>query len=146
MTDRIFGEKIRGIAYRDRPGAYLIAVRNGKLAVAETPKGYQLLGGGLEPGESHQDCIYRECLEEIGCGALVEAYICSAQMYRHNEKNGYYHPIQYYYTGMLLARSAIPVEKDHRLVWLPVQGIEQRMHLPAQAWAVKYYLKERGLA
>lgn len=133
-----------GVEYRDRPGAYLIAVHKERLAVARTPKGCLLLGGGLEEGESHQECICRECLEEIGYSAAVGDYVCSAEMYRRNEKNGFYHPIQYYYTGELLARDAVPVEKDHCLEWIALKEIEQRMHLPAQGWAVKYYLEKRG--
>ena len=64
--DKTFGTKDPQLNYFDRAGAYLIDIKEGKLACVRTPKGYFLLGGGIEAGESHLDCIYRECLEEAG--------------------------------------------------------------------------------
>ncbi len=52
--------------WRDRDGAYLIPMKDDKIGVVKTSKGYFLLGGGLDSGESHEECITRECLEEAG--------------------------------------------------------------------------------
>ena len=59
---KIFGEKLK-TNYRDREGVYLICVNEGKIAVVKTPKGFFLLGGGLEEGENAENCIIRECIE-----------------------------------------------------------------------------------
>ena len=48
--------------YFDRAGAYLIDIKEGKLACVRTPKGYFLLGGGIEAGESRLLHLW-ECLE-----------------------------------------------------------------------------------
>ena len=71
--DKTFGTKDPQLNYFDRAGAYLIDIKEGKLACVRTPKGYFLLGGGIEAGESHLDCIYRECLEEAGLAVTVTA-------------------------------------------------------------------------
>ncbi len=44
---RIFGSKTDA-PYYTRKGAYLIPVDNTKIGVVKTPKGFFLLGGGLE--------------------------------------------------------------------------------------------------
>ena len=60
---KVFGIK-QEANYIDREGVYLVPAREGKVGVVKTPKGYFLLGGGLDSGESHEECIKRECLEE----------------------------------------------------------------------------------
>lgn len=60
---KIFGEK-ENVKYIDREGAYLNLIKNDSISVIQTSKGYFLLGGGLENGESHIGCIKRECIEE----------------------------------------------------------------------------------
>ena len=73
---RVFGIKDNA-EYLDREGAYLIPCRNNQVGVVQTPKGYFFLGGGLENGESHLDCIERECIEEVGYFPRVEGRLCS---------------------------------------------------------------------
>lgn len=61
VKHKIFGKK-EDVNYIDREGAYIIPISNGKVGVVETEKGYFLLGGGLKDGESHSECIERECM------------------------------------------------------------------------------------
>ena len=57
---KVFGIQ-EDVNYIDRVGAYLIPVKEGKVGVVRTTKGYFLLGGGVDSGESHEECIRREC-------------------------------------------------------------------------------------
>ncbi len=75
---RVFGIK-ENAEYFDREGVYLIPFRKTQVGVIQTPKGYFFLGGGLENGESHLDCIERESIEEVGYSTLVEGRLCSAE-------------------------------------------------------------------
>ena len=77
---KIFGIK-ESVEYTDREGAYLILVRDNQVGVIRTPKGLFLLGGRLEKGESHIECIERECIEEAGCAVLVKNKLCYAETY-----------------------------------------------------------------
>lgn len=141
MTDKTFGSRIDGITYIERQGAYLIAVCDGKLATVRTPKGYLLLGGGIEDKETHVECIRRECLEESGYAVSVGEYICSADTYKLHYRLGYFHPIQYYYQGKILDKVAEPTEADHVFEWLPLEDLERKMYVEQQIWAVKYYIE-----
>ena len=98
VIHKVFGTK-ESINYIDRVGAYLIPVRDSKIGVVKTSKGYFLLGGGLDGDESHEECIKRECLEEIGYAVSVGNKVCSAEMYCEHPTIGYFHPIQTYYVG-----------------------------------------------
>ncbi len=52
--------------YLDRIGAYIIPIKGESVGVIETPKGFFLLGGGLENDKTDSQCIVRECIEEAG--------------------------------------------------------------------------------
>lgn len=133
---RIFGIK-ENVEYFDREGAYLIAYRNNEIGVIKTPKGYFFLGGGLENGESHLECIERECLEETGCSSNVEGRLCSAETYSNHPTLGYFHPIQTYYVGTLGDFESIPTETDHVLCWIEYDQLKGKMFVEMQNWALE---------
>ena len=133
---RIFGIK-EDFEYLDREGAYLIPYYNNQVGVVKTPKGYFFLGGGLESGESHLDCIKRECLEETGYLACVDGKLCSAESYIKHQTIGYFHPIQTYYFGKLLDKVATPIETDHILCWIEYKELNGKMFVEMQNWALE---------
>lgn len=133
---KIFGVK-QAVNYIDRAGAYLIPVRDGKVGVVKTPKGYFLLGGGLDGDESHEECIKRESFEEAGYAVSVRDKICSAEMYCEHPSIGYFHPMQSYYVGELLEQVSLPVEDDHEFVWVDYNELVDNMYLEMQSWALK---------
>jgi len=141
--ERTFGTRLKAVSYYDRKGTYLVAVKDGKLAVVRTAKGYFLIGGGQFPGESHEECVRRECLEETGCSIKLGSYLGSADAYGYYEKYGYFHPIQHYYTGELADKIQEPVEEDHTLEWIPCEIAEKCLYLKLQAWAVRHYLEKQ---
>ena len=138
---RVFGEKGTGECFH-RPGAYLIPEDSGKIAVARVENRYYLLGGGVEGTESREECVRRECLEEAGCACVVGEFLCSAEWYTQNAA-GDAHYTQYYYTGRLLDKVAEPVEKDHKLVWLPIEQLRGKLHLEMQNWALEQYWEKK---
>ena len=133
---KIFGIK-EDVEYSDREGAYLIPCRGSQIGVVQTPKGYFFLGGGLENGENHSDCIKRECLEEVGCSPYVEGKLCSAESYIKHPTIGYFHPIQTYYFGKLLDKEATAMETDHILCWIEYDQLKGKMFAEMQNWALE---------
>ena len=132
---KVFGVK-ENARYFDREGAYIIPVRGEEVGVVRTPKGWFLLGGGIESGESHADCIARECLEEAGYAVSVGDTVCTAETYCYHEKFGFFHPIQTYYRGELIARVSAPTESDHEFMWGRYADIRGKMFLAMQDWAL----------
>ena len=135
MKHKIFGTK-ENYEYLDREGAYFIPVSNNKIAVIKTPKGYFFLGGGLENGESHFECIKRECLEESGHLPKIIGQVCSAEEYMVHSKLGYFHPIQTYYYGELSEKVADPIENDHILCWIDYEELKGKMFAEMQNYAL----------
>ncbi len=141
MELKTFGVKQGGLKYFDREGAYVVAVKDGRLAAVEVRgKGCFLPGGGIIGAETHAQCIARECLEETGCGVRVGRYIGSAQEYKENEVYGHFHPIQHFYEGELLNQVKLPIEADHTLRYIPLENVKTPLFLPLQIWAVRRLL------
>ena len=141
VIHKVFGTK-ENVNYIDRAGAYLVPVKEDKIGVVKTPKGYFLIGGGLVSGESHEECIKRECLEEIGYTVIVGKNVCSAEMYWKHPTIGYFHPMQTYYVGELLEQISVSVEEDHEFVWVEYSKLEKNMYLEMQRWALEQCMKE----
>ncbi|MBO5327979.1 MAG: NUDIX domain-containing protein [Clostridia bacterium] len=134
---KIFGIK-EEVEYLNREGAYLIPIKNGFVVVAQTPKGYFLLGGGIEKGENHKECIERECMEEAGCTVCVKEKVCSAETFIKHSTIGYFHPIQTYYLGDVLEIVAKPTANDHTLIWVEYGKLKGKMFSKMQNWALEY--------
>ena len=140
---RVFGIR-ENTEYLDREGVYLIPCHNNQVGVVQTPKGYFFLGGGLENGESHLDCIKRECIEEVGFVPYIEGRVCSAETYMEHPTIGHFHPIQTYYVGKLLDRESVPTETDHMLCWIEYDQLRGKMFLEMQNWALEQLSEYKG--
>ena len=135
---RIFGKQEKEVGFY-RPGAYLIPVRDGNVAVAKVLDRLYLLGGGIEGDETQEACIHRECLEEAGYSCEINGPLASAEWYVLDEKQVQHHYPQYYYWGTLLEKKNEPTECDHELVWIPMEQLRGKMHLEMQNWALEQY-------
>lgn len=138
-----FGERIEGLSYINRPGAYAI-IRDGSNAIAlvRTQQGYLLPGGGVE---AHEDCkiaLQREILEELGYQSTIKEKICSAVQYLYSEsERTYFKKIGQFFNVSLAEKVSEPIEMDHALVWC---SPEESLHMLAQefqAWAVRQAFK-----
>lgn len=138
---KVFGEKAP-VPYYDRKGAYLIPVKDNKIAVIKTPKGLFFLGGGIENGETDEACIRRECLEESGVEVTIGEKICSAETFTTHPRLGPFHPIQTYYAGEILKQVQLPLEKDHTLLFGSFQELDGKLFAKMQNWALQEFWKK----
>ncbi len=136
MKEKIFGTKDENTDYTLREGAYILPVKDGMVAVIETPKGYFFIGGGIEAKEGDEDCIKRECLEECGYTCEIDRFLCMADAYFIHDRLGPLNMNQRYYAGSLKDKVAEPIEKDHKLVWLDISESKGNMYAEMQNWAL----------
>lgn len=133
---KIFGTN-EGVQYVHRKGAYLIPIKDDRIGVIQTPKGFFLPGGGIENGETDTLCIMRECMEETGYSILIKKKVCSAEAYGKHPVMGYFHPIQTYYLGEFTEQKQLPAESDHKLVWMKYADLKGKMYVEMQNWALE---------
>lgn len=138
---KVFGNKAP-VPYYDRKGAYLIPVKDNKIAVVKTPKGLFFLGGGLENSETDEACIRRECLEEAGITVTIGEKICSAETFTTHPRLGPFHPIQTYYAGEIIKQVQLPLEKDHILLICSFRELDGKLFSEMQNWALREFWKK----
>ena len=95
---KVFGRREKG-QYYNREGAYLITFSGDRTAVVRTPRGYFLLGGGIQGDESDEECIRRECLEECGYSCTPQMLVASAESYCIHDRKGLSTPYSGIITG-----------------------------------------------
>lgn len=135
-------EKLEGVNYTDRIGVYGIIIDTiGRIATIKTSIGYFLPGGGIEGEETHEECIKRESIEELGCKVSVEEFVGKASLYHTTKTGQYKFGIGYFYTVSIKCKSSSIRQDNNELVWLnPTECIEQ-LFLENQSWSVLEALK-----
>lgn len=135
-----FGEKLEGVQYKIRQGVYAVILNQetDSVAVVKTSTGCFLPGGGIESGESHEECLKRECLEEIGYEIGMGDFIGRA------EKSSIPQPSMSTWSVMVIStllmsskKIDVPTEDDHELVWIPENDLENSLFHEHQIWAVR---------
>lgn len=139
---KIFGKPEDNI-YLDRKGAYLIPIKGEEVGVIETPKGFFLIGGGVESGETDTQCIIRECREETGYQALLREKVCSAEAYVEHPAIGFFHPVQTCYSGELAEKIQDPIESGHVFRWVKYETVRGNIFLEMQNWALEQTWEKR---
>lgn len=135
----IFGKKEKDQEYKGRPAVYGIFVdQDMKIAAVKNPFGFFLPGGGIEEGEAHEQCLKRECIEELGWKIKVGEYMGESGCYYYSPKYEEYHlGIGYFYFAEKIEKIREPIEKDHILQWMDFKEVEEQFFHEHQIWAVK---------
>lgn len=116
-------------AYQLRPGAYVILPRDDKLLVtyqADPHNEFQLPGGGIDPGESPLQALYRETLEETGWRIDKPRKLGTFRRFIYMpEYNMKAEKICHIFVARPTLKISAPVESGHTDVWLdPMIAVE----------------------
>ncbi len=132
ITDEDIGEKFTGI---NNPKTR-IAVRtilsdeNGKIAILnkQAKNEFKLVGGGVEEGESLDEALRREILEEAGCEVKIISYLGILEEFR--SKENFYQKSHIYITKVSKDTKKLHLTKKEkeegaRLCWFkPEEALE----------------------
>lgn len=144
-----FGEKEDGKEYILRPAVYCIMFdsQKDKIAIIQTSDGkYFLPGGGIEKNETHEECLKRESLEEMGMDIEVGQFVgCARRYFYSTNEYKYYLSEGYFYLCATGRQISEPTEEDNFLKWIePIQAIVNLFH-EHQSWAVNEALRQLKL-
>lgn len=139
----VFGNKIVGQSYIERPGAYaVIQDDDGLIATVRVETAFFLPGGGSLLGETPQETLHREVMEECGRGIQICREIGEAMEYLYAPKHGVYYQIHStFFNALFTHGEVLEHEEKHTLVWLSTIEATKRLQRPGQAWAVQHFLK-----
>jgi 8-oxo-dGTP diphosphatase len=148
MTTPQFGEPEPGRQYPDRPAAFVVLEHEGKVACVRValrrdgPK-IDLPGGGLDPGESHQQAAARECGEEAGLKVDIEGEaFARADHYFINGEDVSNNTRGVFFAARLVGEDpALKTEEDHELTWLAPLEALRALDRDSHAWALAVWLR-----
>ncbi len=143
-----FGRAQPGVDYRDRPAAFGVVERDGRVAVVfvirRDGQYFDLPGGGIDPGETPEQAVVREFGEETGLRvAPVRVLGRASQFMRQEDGSPANNRSTLFEARWVAAAPELKVEEDHELQWLePLEAISTLRH-DSHAWAVALWLRRR---
>lgn len=142
-----FGEPEPERDYRDRPAAFGIVEREGRIAAVRVQKtGHtpwvDLPGGALDPGEDHAQAVVREFGEETGLRVEAgEVYAHADQRFINTDGEAFNNRAAFFELQLRSEDAALKIEDDHTLVWIDPQEAIRSLRHEAHAWAVAAWLR-----
>ena len=141
----VFGEPEPGRSTVIRPSAYgIVADREGRIAIARTPKGVFLPGGGMAPGETVAAAIEREVREE--CALAVVAGRWCARAIEHvfsPEEETQFEKRSTFRVADLGGPCGPATETDHVLEWAVPSEALALLSPPSHRWAVQRWIESQ---
>jgi 8-oxo-dGTP diphosphatase len=122
-----------------RKSAYgIVTDEHGRLAVVRTGQGMFLPGGGIEAGETPEEAIMREVIEE--CGLVIRLGVWTAHaiqfVYSESEQT-HFEKRSTFIDGTVDEACLGRLEADHELVWISAASATEMLSHQSQCWAVK---------
>lgn len=150
MTPRLqFGTAEPGLEYRERPTAFGVVERDGRIACVRVDRGpasyFDLPGGAVDGEETEAQALAREFVEETGLTVVPGNRFAEAgQLFRKSD-GAPVHNVGGFWTAVVVAEDpSMKVEADHELVWLTPEEAVAGLRHDAHAWAVAKWIRLRA--
>ena len=140
MKTIVLGEKFDS-KYDFRETCFGVVVSNNKLLVVKKKGQYSLVGGGIEDGESFEECLTREFEEESGYNiknieelVCVDCYWLAAGKYPMESK------ANIFMVEVDELSFNVPTEEGCISEWIDMNNAIDLLPLPYHKKAIEYYL------
>ncbi|HEY0275206.1 MAG TPA: NUDIX hydrolase [Paenirhodobacter sp.] len=147
---RRFGEAlVKGQAYRRRPGAYAVLVRDGAVLLthqADPVPEYQLPGGGIDPGEGPIAALHREAFEETGWSISSPRRLGAYRRYTYMpDYDLWAEKLCTIYLARPILRRGPPSEPGHQAIWATPEAVAELLPNPGDRHFAVQVLRDLGL-
>lgn len=141
------GNRIEGITYRERIGAYALIVNpDNEIALVRRDNNYFLPGGGVENNETYEECLKRECSEELGYNIEIVEYVGKLSHYtKAIRREEYLKLVGHVHIANLLDSNCLKIEEDHELIWVPIKEASEKMQEEFQGYAIREYIRQQKI-
>jgi ADP-ribose pyrophosphatase YjhB (NUDIX family) len=97
-----------------RVSAYAFVIHNSELLIVKNKleKLHDIIGGGVEFGETIEEALHREALEEAGARIKMGTLLDAVTGWFYHRNGNYYQTVQLFYTAELVGDLQEPTEKD----------------------------------
>ena len=116
-----------------------IIQQNGKILICQRPANkscgllWEFPGGKIEAGETGEQCVVRECQEELGVTLLVERKLTDI-VHEYSDRTVHIH----FYLCCIVA--GVPKKKEHNaIVWIAPYEVNKYTFCPADARMIQIY-------
>lgn len=138
-----FGERDYKLKYWKRIGAYAVIQNDKKqfLCVKDSDGLLFLVGGGVDEGESPENALLRESIEETGHEIRIVEEIGKAERHWISSKypSDSQHNVGILYAAQLLEKVAEPVEKEI-MCWVDYSELEKNLLHEHHLYLIKQHL------
>jgi 8-oxo-dGTP diphosphatase len=145
---RQFGTAAPGRDYADRPTAFGVAERAGRIALVHIRKPeasyHDLPGGALDPGETEPEALVREFGEETGLRVRAgDLFTRAGQFMIKDDGQAVNNRCAFFIAEVESQDATLKIEDDHTLVWTDAREALTLLRHDAHAWAVLAWLRRR---
>lgn len=129
--------------YKYRIGAYAIIERetDNKIAIASDETDvYFFLGGGMERGETIEETLKREILEETGYTIKNMKYFDKVNSLCYSNKYGNIDMDATIFIAQFDKKITEPIEKDHKILWATPQEYRKKLYHEYQNTILERYI------
>jgi len=129
-----------------RPSAYgLLADPGGRVAIVRSADGIYLPGGGIEAGESPEDAIRREALEECGFAVRIGSWTARAVQFAYSaSEKAHYEKRSTFIECSIEGTDRSRLHPDHEVLWVDPESGARLLTHPSHGWAVREWTGRSG--
>lgn len=106
------------------------------LLIKENGNQYSLIGGGIEEGENHEQCLKREFLEEAGCYIKSFKELCTIDCFWVTDTKYNMESLAHIFIVEIEDKKTYPTESDSELCEMGIEEVEKLLTLPYHKRAV----------
>ena len=142
MKKIVLGTKKNDINYHFRETCFGIVKVDNDFYLTKKDNDISLIGGGIEQGETHIECLKREFLEESGLIITKVKEFITIDCYWLTKNNLNMESLANFYIVSISKKKMTPTENGSTLVKFKQDKLLDKLALPYQKEAIRLYLEE----